>query len=290
MSQTYKIVIAIIITALVVGGGVYFWQTNQYKQNLPKEPVVTDSQPQKQTAEVTLTKEYLASSTWGQEGLYGMTIKFNSNGTFDEGYAGETGDPGRSGQFKIQDYSVLLKVETYGGLSFEEAKETYDVSYVPDRTLTLEKSDSSILFTHFLENNGRIAYWNRSSKVPEGEARRYESYIVIATQPDLKPKINAVAKAEPIFYPEFPNYDGFDYSFMSAGCDPTCDEPGEKVHDLSEVYKGIVARTQFKDELNGVPDYWYLAKINVPWYSVVKLSGKKTATVSLAWIHGSQME
>lgn len=288
MSQTAKIIITIIATATVVGSGVYFWQTNQSKQTVQEESVETNSQQsEEQTVETTLTKEYLITSEWGQENSYGMQIEFNSDGTFDEYAAGETGDLSVSGKFEIKKNSVLLKVDTYAGVSFEEAKKIYEskATYIPDRTLALEKSDSSLFFTHFLANDGRIAYWNRSSKIPDGETRRYESYIVITTHPDLKPKINAKAKDTPVFYPEYPNYDGFDYSFSS--CDPTCETGLE--HNLSEVYKGILAKTQFKDELNGVEDYWYLAQITVPWYSAAILR-KQITHVSLAWIHGSELE
>lgn len=288
MSQTIKIIITTISTAIVVGSGVYLWQINQSKQTAQEEPVETTSQQsEEQTVIITLTKEYLVSNEWGQEGSYGMQIKFNSDGTFDEHLAAETGDLPVSGKFEIKNNRVLLEVDTYAGVSFEEAKETYgsNAVYVPDRTLTLEKSDSSLFFTHFLANDGRIAYWNRSSKVPEGETRRYESYIVITNKSDLKPKTNAKAKKEPVFYPEYPNYDGFDYSFNS--CDPTC-ETGP-VHNLSEIYKGVLGRTQFKDEVNGVEDYWYLVQITVPWYSIAKL-GDKSTIVSLAWIHGSDLE
>lgn len=267
MNQTWKTTIAIVMTAIVVGGGVYFWQSNQ-----PEE---------------TLTREYLVSNEWGQEGSFGMQIKFNTDGTFDEHLAAETGDLPVSGVFEVKNNRVSLKVEKYADKTFDEAKKIYgsNAVYIPERTLTLEKSDSSLFFTHFLANNGRIAYWNRSSKVPEGDRREFESYILTTTQKDLKPKINAIAKERPIFYPKHPNYDGFDYSFNS--CDPTC-ETGT-THALSEIYKGIIAKTQFKDTINGTEDYWYLAQITVPWYSVAKLRGEIT-TVSTAWIHGSELE
>lgn len=269
MSQTNKIITAVVITAIVIGGGVYFWQNRQPQQTAQEE------------SSVILTKEYLVSSEWGPEaGPYGMHIKFNADGTFNEQFAGETGDLPVSGSFQIKNNSVTLKVEKYAGKTFEEAQKTHgsNAVYISDRTLTLEKSDSSLYFIDYLANDGRIAYWNRSSKVPEDKERQYESYILITVQKNLKPKINAALKFRP--YTTSANY-----SFND--CDPTC-ETGS-AHKLSEIYKGILARTQFKGTLNGAEDYWYLAQVDVPWYSVAKLN-KEIATVSLAWIHGSELE
>ena len=53
MSQTWKITVAVIITAVVVGGVVYFWQANELTENWENN----DS--------VVLTKEYLVSNGWG---------------------------------------------------------------------------------------------------------------------------------------------------------------------------------------------------------------------------------
>lgn len=272
MSQTSKIVLAVIITAILVGGGVYFWQSNKTQQAVQN------------MAKTTLTKEYLISSEWGQEGgQYGKQIKFNADGTFDEHLAAETGDLPTSGSFEVKNNAVVLKVEKYAGLPFAEAKEKYkgNAIYIPDRTLTLKRSDSSLFFTDYLVNDGHIAYWNRSSKVPEGQERQYESYVLITTKKVLKPKINATLKSSP--YATSANY-----SFNS--CDPTC-ETGP-AHNLSEIYEGVVARTQFKETLNGIEDYWYLAQITVPWYSIAKLNNEIITSMflSLAWIHGSELE
>lgn len=273
MKQTWKIIIAVVITTVVVGGGVYFWQTNK---------LIVDTETNGDA--LFLTKEYLISSKWGQEGQYGSWIKFYANGIFDEGLAAETGDLPTSGSFIIKNNSVILKTEKYAGLPFNEAKEKYSTNaiYIPDQILTLRKFDNSLFFTHYLENNGRIRYWNKSSKVSEGSKRIFDSYILTTTQKDLKPKINTTAKYLP--------YNGsVSYSFNS--CDPTC-ETGAP-HTLLEVYKGVLARTQFKDNFNGIEDYWYLVNIELPWYSVAQINNeivKQAMDSSLAWIHGSELE
>mgnify|MGYP001580114985 CR=1 FL=1 len=272
MSQTWKITVAVIITAVVVGGVVYFWQANELTENWENN----DS--------VVLTKEYLVSNGWGQEGRYGSWIKFYTDGTFDEGLAAETGDLPTSGSFIIKNNSVMLKTEKYIGLPFNEAKEKYgeNAIYVPDQVLTLREFDNSLFFTHYLERNGIIRYWNRSSKVSEGSERMFDSYILITTQKDLKPKINSTVRSRP--------YDGSaSYSFNS--CDPTC-ETGAP-HTLAEVYEGVLARTRFKGSVNGVEDYWYLVNIELPYYSVAKINNEivnQAMDSLLAWIHGSELE
>lgn len=272
MRQTWKIVVAVIITAVVVGGGVYFWQTNELILRLEN-----NERP-------TLMKEYLASSKWGQEEQYGSWIKFYVDGTFNEGLAAETGDLPTSGSFIIQNNNVILKTEKYAGLSFNEAKKKYGTNaiYIPDKILTLRESDNSLFFTHYLADNGIIRYWNKSSRIPESSERIYKWYILVTTQQSLKPKINATVRSHP--------YDGSaSYSFNS--CDPTC-ETGAP-HTLTEVYKGVLARTQFKDNVNGVEDYWYLVNIELPYYSVAKLFNDIVSDATdfqLAWIHGSELE
>jgi len=268
MSQTFKIITTAIITAIVVGSGVYYWQR-------------IDVQSPEQVAEVTtLTKEYLVSGKWGQEGPYGMQIKFNADGTFNEHLAAETGDLPVSGSFEVEDNGVSLRVEKYADLPYDEAEEKFGLNavYMPDRTLTLEESDSSLFFTHYLENKGHIAYWNKLSEVPGGEAREFESNILITTQQDLEPKVDATFRSRPHLISST-------YSFNS--CDPTCETGPD--HELSEIYNRVLARTQFKDELNGVEDYWYLAQVTVPWYSVAKLNNE-SLRVSIAWLHGSELE
>ncbi len=154
------------------------------------------------------------------------------------------------------------------------------VTPVPDRTLTLERSDSSLQFTHYLANDGHIAFWNLSSKIPEGSKREYESYILLTTQKNLKPKLNA--KVRPGLYESSPGY-----TFDLDSCHPDCEN--KKFHPLEEVYGGVLARTQFKENINGSEDYWYLVKIDVPIYSTAKLYNRDV-NISFAWIHGSELE
>lgn len=273
MSQTWKIIVAVVITAVVVGGGVYLWQADGLTVKIEKN---NDS--------ALLTKEYLVSSYWGQEGPYGAGIKFNTDGTFKEGFAGETGDLPTSGSFTIKNNFVILKTEKYAGVSFNEAKEKYgdNAIYIPERMLTLYKSDNSLLFTHFLVDNGRIAYWNKSSKVPEDSKRIFASYIVTTIQKNLKPKINTTVK-------NYPHANSAAYRFFSCEFDSECGTP----YALAAVYKGVIARTKFKDNTNGIEDYWYLVNIEVPWYSEIKLNNERATNLvdyKFAWIHGSELE
>lgn len=258
----------------------YFW-----KNTLPlqENKIIIENDEQeiaKENTDLSFTQDYLVSSQWGQEEAYGMQIKFHSDGTFDEHFAAETGDLPVSGSFEIIDNKLILNVETYGGATLDVAKEKYgnNVGYIPDRTLLLRKSNSSLLYTDYLEHNGRIVYWNRSYKVPEGEQRQYESYNLIITHKNLKPKIDAKVKANP--YPSSSNY-----SFI--GCDPSCETGPE--HSLSEIYTGVIARTNFMDELHGAENYWYLVNITLPMYSIAKLNNE-ISIMRYGWIHGSELE
>lgn len=232
---------------------------------------ITEVEP----AQSETTYDY-AAGEWGQKEPWGMQLKLNADGTFEESFAGESDAYGISGSYEVTETGVNLKVEKYLDLSFEEAHEKYNVSFVEDKTLTLEKSTTSVFFTDYLAENGKIHYWNRLSKLPEGEKRELENYIVVSTQSDLKPKAYATAKRAPV---------GGVYTFND--CMPSC-EDGEE-HIISEVYKRVLARTEFQEELNGALDYWYLVDIDVPWYSVAKLNGEYQR-ITTAWMHGSELE
>ncbi len=295
MNEKIKLPVAVVVTAVVVGCSVAVWQVSEWQpvvNTFMRQLVFTQKRitPKTQpapssdtgTSTLILTKEALVSGSWGQEGPYGLQISFHPDGTYEERAAGETGQVPVSGVFEIQNNAVTLTPQKYGGEPFDVAKKKYgmNVYEVPVRTLTIGMSNSSLLFTTYLENKGMIEFWDRSTNVPAGVKREYKSYILETITSQAKPKSTAVLKSAANSYAQ---------TYRFVDCDPTCEKGAD--YRLSEVFSRVVARTQFTESLNGVDDYWYVAQVVVPWYSIVKINNKDSEMplTFVGWIHGSEL-
>jgi len=266
MSQSYKILLSIIITAIVAGGGVFLWQSNQElvdEADNANQTFTEETEKIEETEEQSLSMGYLSSTDWGPEaGGLGAYIEFESDGTYVQSFAGEGGAP-EAGTYEIVGDEIVLTGENN-----------------LEQIFTLGEYSNSFYFTEYLAEDGVIKYWNQNSAVPEESIRHLDSYILIITNEDLQPNESAVAKQ----YPRESSYYEYTFRFCGEGC-----ENGE-VESLSGAYRGILARTQFTQEVNGVEDYWYLANVELGWYSAALVNGNEVGKVSEVWIHGSELE
>ncbi len=224
-----------------------------------------------------ITPEYLVGGEWGQEnsGLGGFLI-FKEDGTFESGFVGESDGITDSGPFTIEGNEVTLKTESYGGLSFEEAQKKWTgLIRQADEHLTFGQAQDSFFLTDYLARNGRIVYWNQNAQIPEGSSRRYENYLLLTTRPEWELKTDAALKPIPRANPN-----AYTYSFDDGMGGP---------QPFSDFYRGVAARSQFKETVNGVEDYWYLVRVDLGWYTLARL-GDTPTDVSLGWLHGSELE
>ena len=260
MSKNYKILFAIIITAIVAGGGVFLWQSNQTSTDVAEEIEEIGEEVLEQSS---LSMEYLSSTDWGPEaGVLGAYIEFETDGTYVQSFAGEGGES-EPGTYELEEDAVILT----GGNGSEQI-------------FTFGEYSGSLYFTEYLATDGVIEYWNLKSSVPEASTRYFDSYILVTTKENLQPNESAVAKQ----YPRESSYYEYEFRFCGEGC-----ENGE-VESLRGAYIGILARTQFAQEVNEVEDYWYLANVELGWYSGALVSGQEVGKVSEVWIHGSELE
>lgn len=76
MQQTWKIVIAVIVTAIIVGSGVYFWQSSEKQNSVTPPP---ETKQEKSTTEQVSNQGKYENST------YGFSLVFPTNwGTVKE--------------------------------------------------------------------------------------------------------------------------------------------------------------------------------------------------------------
>ncbi len=277
MSETNKLILAIMVTAVVAGSGVYLLQAMKPQVIVEQKPIeILTEQPTASTNQTALTNAYLSSQEWGPEnGSLGLFISFKANGTFSQYPQGETDGLIVTGSYTVVDNKVVLKPELTGGLP-------YDGSVIVPNSMMLEQANDSLFSAEYLAENGRIAYWNRSKNVAEGSLVRYENYILVTNNKNLQPKSQGVAFARPFVY---------DASYEFLWCDTEC-SPSSRRIPLSEVFGKAAARTQFKDELNGVNDYWYLVSIERAIYSTFTTIGIRTmeGLPDFVWVHGSNLE
>ncbi len=242
-------------------------------QNLenPKPETLTEVQS------FQITPEYLVGGEWGQENSrLGAYLIFKEDGTFESGFAGESDGITDSGPFTIEGNEVTLKTEQYSDLSLEEAQKIWPyLIQQADRHLTFGQAQDSFFSTDYLAQEGRIVYWNQNAEIPEGSARRYENYLLLTTRPEWELKTDAALKPIPRANPN-----AYTYSFDDGMGGP---------QPFSDFYRGAVARTQFKETVNGVEDYWYLVHVDLGWYTLAWL-GETSTHVSLGWVHGSELE
>ncbi len=231
----------------------------------------------KEVQSFELAPEYLAAGKWGEEdSALGSHIVFNEDGTFVASFAGESDGITFSGPFTIEGNEITLKTELYSDLSLEEAQKTW--SYLTpkaDDHLTFGKTQDSFFSTDYLAQEGRIVYWNQNAEIPEGSARRYENYLLLTTRPEWELKTDAALKPIPRANPN-----AYTYSFDDGMGGP---------QPFSDFYRGVAARSQFKETVNGVEDYWYLVRVDLGWYTLARL-GDTPTDVSLGWLHGSELE
>lgn len=258
----YKTLITIILTAALAGGGVFLWQNKQLEEPVKTDPKVAESVNQELENELTLSPEYLTQTDWGPEAsTLGAYIEFETDGSFVSSFAGE-GDGPHPGTYSIENNKLIL--------SYENGNESI---------YTLGSSTHSLYFTEYLAQNGVIRYWNLNSGVKPGEERFLNNFILLTLDSDLKPTESAIPKKAP------QENEYYNYAFKEC-LEETCYE-----ESLESTFRSVIARTQYKKEINGVEDYWYLANVQLGWYSSAYYNnGKESEGTNQAWIHGSELE
>lgn len=210
-----------------------------------------------------LTKELLVSGDWGPEETLGAYIEFHEDGTYIDSFAGE-GDGPQEGTYEITGDEVALTRNEGGSWS-----------------LTLGEADDTLHYTRYLAIKDNPSYWDRSAPVPAGSERTVDTYPVIIVDSDAQLKPEATPKSKPSA--DAPVYE---FRFCGGGC-----EEGD-VESFAGSFTRVLARTETKEEVNGVEDYWYLVGVELNWYSGALIDGEPVDSfkISYAWMHGSELQ
>jgi hypothetical protein len=172
MNQTSKIILAVVITAILVGGGVYYWQTqNSVPADAPTteeaEPTITDNEPAP-VAEVD--EELTIANNWQtyQSQSYGFNISYPQGWVYEEFnntiYFGtpESKSGGYIWGVFIHQANELEKVIAQMGDQFEDRKESRSEVMVNKNitgtmvTVTTNKYTDWISKTVYFENSGQL--------------------------------------------------------------------------------------------------------------------------------------
>lgn len=113
MNQTWKIIIAVIITAVIVGGGVYYWQNAKTslqtpvieKTSIDEEKLPIANEPTEQIKNEVPTKANESAdetANWKTYSSTGVTIKYPNDGTYTVDEVGI--DPSLEGFTITQEY------------------------------------------------------------------------------------------------------------------------------------------------------------------------------------------
>ncbi|MFA6024030.1 MAG: hypothetical protein WC777_02330 [Candidatus Gracilibacteria bacterium] len=220
------------------------------------EPIVEDS--------LTLTEDLLVSGDWGPVGVLGAYIEFNEDGTYLDSFAGEGGAP-VEGAYQIEGEKMMLTPRN-GEAPW---------------SMTLGESADSLYYTVYLTADGSPKYWDRNTPVPAGSKRIVDSYSVIIVDSDAQVTPEATPKAKPeIGSPVY------EFRFCAEGC-----EVGE-IESFAGSFTGVLARTETKETVAGLEDYWYLVGVELGWYSGALIDGEPAygTKISYAWVHGSELQ
>lgn len=214
--------------------------------------------------ELTLSQDLLVSGSWGPVNVLGRYIEFYEDGTYLATFAGE-GDRPREGIYQIEGEAVIL---------------TPNIDEAP-WSLTLAESATDLYYTLYLAQEGSVAYWDRSKPVPEGSERTVDAYSVITVDSAAELKPEATPKSKPEI--DAPVYE---FRFCGEGCSVGA------VESFAGSFTGVIARTEGKEMMNGVEDYWYLVGVELGWYSGAQIDGEPAngVKISYAWVHGSELQ
>ena len=169
MNQTTKITVAVIITAIVVGGGVYYWQNqNTVKNEVSKPPVEETVQPiasiDPETEESTITNNWQNY----QNSEFGFKVNYPQDWEYQELDKGilfgtpESKSGGYIWGIFVHQPSELEKVIAQMGNQFEDRKESRSEVMVNKNitgtmvTVTTDKYADWVYKTVYFENNGQL--------------------------------------------------------------------------------------------------------------------------------------
>ena len=169
MNQTTKITVAVIITAIVVGGGVYYWQNqNTVKNEVSKPPVEETVQPiasiDPETEESTITNNWQNY----QNSEFGFKVNYPQDWEYQELDKGilfgtpESKSGGYIWGIFVYQPSELEKVIAQMGNQFEDRKESRSEVMVNKNitgtmvTVTTDKYTDWVYKTVYFENNGQL--------------------------------------------------------------------------------------------------------------------------------------
>jgi len=172
MNQTNKIIIAVIVTAIVVGGGVYYWQTQNSVQD--ESPTIEEVGPTKTDKEIVpvteVDEEPAIANNWQiyQNSEFEFQVDYPQDWVCEEFdntiYFGtpESKPGGYIWGIFIHQPSELEKVIAQMGDQFEDRKESRSEVMVNKNimgtmvTVTTNKYPDWISKTVYFENNGQL--------------------------------------------------------------------------------------------------------------------------------------
>ena len=234
-----------------------------------------------------LTLKYLVDTKWGPENnISGYYIKFKNDSTFEISTMGQCVDLPYYGNFEIDKKDLILKLMKYGNDNLDSAKEI-----ILEFTISNE-SIYRYLYLKYLKgnlvniNNDEIkfSFWDLNSSIPDG-SKRY-----IETKKYGKIPIYILnLKKEVVENPEIYTYPSTDSSIYVFYHDLY-----DKNKIIKKSYNGIIGRSESKDVVNNILDYWYLLDFNIDLmnggYKIKNKDGELIedySDFSGFWIHGS---
>ncbi len=177
MNQTTKIILAVIVTAVIVGGSVYYWQTqNTVKDEVSKSPIIEETVPPVKNIEPEPeTEESIITNNWQnyQNSEFGFKINYprewvyaEFEGTANYSAIGFGTPESKTGGYiwgiTIRQPSELERVIAQMGDQFEDRKESRSEVMVNKNitgtmvTVTTNKYPDWISKTVYFENNGQL--------------------------------------------------------------------------------------------------------------------------------------
>lgn len=232
-----------------------------------------------------ITKEMLVQNEWGAEnGGMGKWIEFLEDGTFNTINKEPTEYYKYSGDFRIEDNVLILDINYFND---EPIDETEFKGVTRTRIFTLEDTVLSLYLTHFLEEYKSLyrKYWNQGSTIPKGSTRILEGQIfdpvLIPVSKTLRPSNDADIYTQP-------NANSGIMAFLGS-CAPDCED--RLVYTAKDVVFKVIARTNFREKVNGVEDYWYYVDLESGWGTSLYVDGKDLEHGGqFGWIHGSEIK
>lgn len=284
----YGLCIALLFLTGISIGALFVQQNTisglQTKLSTAKEMYAAEkhkaNEAQKETEEeeiTTLTKEYLVATDWGQSGPLGLQLTFHEDGTYEESFAGETGEGPVLGTYIVDGTTVALNPTHSLGTTVEELRSNGYT--IPNKIYIFGETDQTLVFSRYLAHNGVIMVWDKGSRVPANSERIIGNRILLTIDAQATVTDDAVARNRA--QEQAPAYTFFD----NNSC-PTCET--QATLSLADVMSRVLARTQSKDLFGDEKEYWYLVSVDIPWYGRMMIE-EKDAFTSTVWVHGSQI-